>query len=110
MTQITTLSLLIVAFLVFTGGLIGFIKGKSKASIIAGTISGALLVGCYFIASVNALNGYVGAFVLLSALIVVFVRRLMKTKAFMPGGLMLIICVIEQFILICAFLNIAAEH
>jgi len=110
MTQITTLSLLVVAFLVFIGGLIGFIKGKSKASVIAGTISGAVLVGCYFVSSMNALNGYVGAFVLLTALDVVFAKRLFKTKAFMPSGLMLIISLIEQFILICAFLNMAAEH
>jgi|SRR5277367_4978322 len=110
MTQITTLSLLVVAFLVFIGGLIGFIKGKSKASVIAGTISGALLIGCYFVASMNALNGYIGAFVLLLALDFVFAKRIMKTKAFMPSGLMLMISLIEQFILICAFLNMAAEH
>jgi uncharacterized membrane protein (UPF0136 family) len=110
MTNITTTSLLVVALLVFVGGLIGFLKGKSKASVIAGTISGALLTGCYFVASINALNGYIGAFVLLLALDVVFVKRLMKTKAFMPSGMMLLISVIEQIILICAFLNMAAEH
>jgi uncharacterized membrane protein (UPF0136 family) len=90
--------------------LIGFLKGKSKASLIAGSISGALLVGCYFIALANALYGYIGAFILIAALQVVFVKRLMKTKAFMPGGMMLVICIIEDFVLLFAFINMASTH
>jgi len=108
MTQIASLSLLIVASLVFVGGLIGFIKGKSKASVIAGSISAALMVGCYFLASVNSCNGFVAAFVLLCGLDFIFFKRFKKTKAFMPSGLMLTISFAEQLVLIVAFLTKAA--
>jgi uncharacterized membrane protein (UPF0136 family) len=105
MTQIATISLLIVGLLVFAGGLMGFIKGKSKASLIAGSISGALLVGCYFLASGNPFNGFAAAFVILCGLDFVFLKRFKKTKAFMPSGLMLVISVIEQLVLVGAFLT-----
>jgi len=105
MTQIATISLLIVGLLVFAGGLMGFIKGKSKASLIAGSISGALLVGCYFFASANPTNGFIAAFVILCALDFVFLKRFKKTKKFMPSGMMLIIAVVEQLVLVGAFLT-----
>jgi uncharacterized membrane protein (UPF0136 family) len=98
--EIVKASLLIVAAIVFVGGLIGLIKGKSKASAIAGTISTLLLVGCYLVASMNELNGFIAGLVVVIALDVVFVKRLHKTKKFMPSGMILVICMGETFILL----------
>jgi uncharacterized membrane protein (UPF0136 family) len=81
-------SLSLYGLLVFVGGLIGFLKAKSRASLISG-IGSALLLG---IASGLVSSGYVragaglGAFVAL-ALIGRFFPAFMKTKKVMPAGM-----------------------
>lgn len=76
--------------LLLVGGLFGFLKGKSKISLITATVSAALLVIC-------AIPGFLGpavargfADVIMAALLVVFGVRLAKTGKFMPSGLMLV--------------------
>jgi uncharacterized membrane protein (UPF0136 family) len=108
--HIATYSLLVVALLIFVGGVIGFIKGKSKASIIAGTISSMLLLVCFFVCSYSEVYGYLAAFILLSALDFVFVKRLLKTKKFMPAGMILAICLVEQIILVAAFASASTGY
>jgi uncharacterized membrane protein (UPF0136 family) len=75
--------------LLLAGGLIGFLKAKSKVSLIMSAVFAALLV-------LTTLRGiFQPAFardlanVLMALLIVVFAVRLAKTKNFMPSGLML---------------------
>jgi uncharacterized membrane protein (UPF0136 family) len=75
--------------LLLAGGLIGFLKAKSKVSLITSAVFAALLV-------LTTLRGiFQPAFardlanVLMASLIVVFAVRLAKTKKFMPSGLML---------------------
>ena len=75
--------------LLLAGGLIGFLKAKSKVSLIMAAVFAALLV-------LTTLRGiFQPAFardlanVLMALLIVVFAVRLAKTKNFMPSGLML---------------------
>jgi uncharacterized membrane protein (UPF0136 family) len=71
--------------LLLVGGLIGFYKAGSKASLIASVAFAAALILC-------ALNVIFQAYVadlLLVALLIVFALRLSKTKKFMPSGLML---------------------
>lgn len=77
--------------LLLVGGLFGFLKGKSKISLITATVSAALLVIC-------AIPGLFGpavargfADVIMAVLLVVFAIRLAKTGKFMPSGLMLVI-------------------
>ncbi len=80
--------------LLLVGGLIGFLKAKSKVSLISSSVFAALLV----------LTAVPGVFertfalglsnVLLAALLVVFAVRLAKTKKFMPSGLMLVLTIL----------------
>jgi uncharacterized membrane protein (UPF0136 family) len=77
--------------LLLVGGVIGFLKAKSKVSLIASAVFAALL-------ALTAVPGIFQptfarglAIVLMAALIVVFALRLAKTSKFMPSGLMLII-------------------
>ena len=86
--QNTLLWIYIVLLLV--GGLMGFIKGKSKVSLIMSAVFAALLVLC---ALGIIFKPYV-ADILLAALLVVFAMRLAKTKKFMPAGMMLAVTVI----------------
>jgi uncharacterized membrane protein (UPF0136 family) len=81
------------------GGFIGFVKSKSKASLIAGGISGALLLlsGGLVLIGVAA-GGYIG-FVVTLVLVVMFGMRLAKTKKFMPSGMMLAVSIVVAGVL-----------
>jgi len=76
--------------LLVIGGLIGFFKGKSQISLIMSVcFAGALsLCAARIIPSPDIAD------LLLVALLVVFALRLVKTKKFMPAGMMLIITLI----------------
>jgi uncharacterized membrane protein (UPF0136 family) len=89
MNQSTILWIYIVLLLV--GGLIGFLKAGSRISLIASSISAALLI----IASIPSLfqPGVRQILIetILAVLLVMFAVRLTKTKKFMPSGLMLVL-------------------
>lgn len=77
--------------LLLVGGLVGFLKSKSKVSLILSSVFAALLVlatlpGVFQRAFATDL-----ANIILALLLVVFAVRLAKTKKFMPGGLMLVL-------------------
>src|SRR5438132_10851077 len=75
--------------LLVIGGLIGFLKAKSQVSLIMSVAFAAALSLC---AAGIIFQPYV-ADILLAALLVVFAVRLVKTKKFMPAGLMLVITI-----------------
>jgi uncharacterized membrane protein (UPF0136 family) len=80
--------------LLVAGGLIGFLKGKSKISLNMSIGFAAALAVC-------AINGLLSdtlarglADALMVILLVVFGMRLAKTKKFMPAGMMLAVTLI----------------
>ena len=75
--------------LLVIGGLIGFLKSKSQVSLIMSVSFAAALSLC---AADIIFKSYV-ADILLAALLVVFAMRVVQTKKFMPGGLMLIVTI-----------------
>lgn len=75
--------------LLVIGGIIGFVKGKSPISLIMSVAFAAALSLC---AADIIFKAYV-ADILLASLLVVFAMRLMKTKKFMPSGLMLVVTI-----------------
>ena len=91
------------AALVTIGGIIGYTKSKSKISLIAGLGSGAAL-------AIAALQPPVMRFALAALiaalLLVVFVVRFFKTRAFMPAGLMAILSgAASTLFILCFFAN-----
>lgn len=76
--------------LLVIGGLIGFLKAKSKVSLVMSVAFAAALSLC---AADVIFKAYV-ADILLAALLVVFGIRLAKTKKFMPSGLMLTVTIL----------------
>ena len=87
MHNFANLVLWIYIALLVVGGLIGFLKAKSQVSLMMSVIFAALLSLC---AAGIVFQPYM-ADVLLAALLIVFGMRLMKTKRFMPSGMMLIL-------------------
>src|SRR5262249_4734794 len=77
--------------LLLTGGLIGFWKGKSQASLVASAVFGALLILTMIPKVLDAGFARQLRIILLTALLVVFAIRLAKTKKFMPSGMMLVV-------------------
>ncbi|MBM3835622.1 MAG: hypothetical protein FJ403_20600 [Verrucomicrobia bacterium] len=76
--------------LLLAGGLIGFLKAGSKASLIASLIS-AILLGLFQFVIPGA--GY-AADIVLGALLIFFGMRFVKGKKFMPAGLMTVVTLV----------------
>jgi uncharacterized membrane protein (UPF0136 family) len=73
--------------LLVVGGLIGFLKAKSKASLITSVSAAALLI---LSARGIVFQPYM-VDVILAVLLVLFGWRLTESKKFMPNGLMLVL-------------------
>lgn len=71
------------------GGVIGYRQANSKPSLISGVMSGLLLIGGGAIAQMGYSWGHWLALIVTSLLVIVFAIRLIKTKKFMPAGVML---------------------
>ena len=91
MNQATILWIYIVLLLV--GGIIGFVKARSKISLVTSSISAALLVVTAIPGLFNPRLASGLADLVMAALLVVFAIRLGKTKKFMPSGMLLIVTI-----------------
>ncbi len=79
---------LVYAVLLISGAFIGF-KAGSKASLIAGSISAVLCFLGVYLLGTQPRTGYIFLLVLNAALVIVFSKRFLKTKKFMPSGMLL---------------------
>ena len=76
--------------LLVAGGLIGFFKANSKASLIASCSFAAVLILC----AIRVIFQPYVADIVLAILLVFFAYRLTQSKKFMPNGLMLVITLV----------------
>ena len=72
------------------GGVMGYLKAKSKVSLISGGLSGLLLLGAGVMQILGLAGGLLLAQIITTVLIIVFAIRLFKTRKLMPSGLMLV--------------------
>ena len=77
-------------FFSLVGGAIGFVKAKSKASLITGTISGALLLGSAYEMTQNVRVASLVALIVALLLGVRFLMTWQKNRRIMPDLLMII--------------------
>jgi uncharacterized membrane protein (UPF0136 family) len=93
-------AVVIYGIFVILGGFIGYLQAKSKASLIAGGISGAIL----FVSGILMLQGTAEAayLALLVAITLtgLFARRFAGKRKFMPSGLMLSLSLLMALVLI----------
>ncbi len=94
MLDVTKLYLFIFGALTIAGGLVGFLKAGSNASLIAGGVSGALiLVAGYLVATGKVQPGLIMGLVVSIALAGRFVPAFLATHKFMPAGMMAVLSV-----------------
>ena len=103
MLQLTKNYYFIFGALTILGGVIGFVKAGSKASLIAGGISGVLiLVAAWLLMNGNVQNGLILGLVVSSLLEVRFFPAFVKTKKMMPAGLMTALSMIGTLLSVLA--------
>lgn len=95
--------LYVYAALLIIGGIMGYMKAKSKASLIMGIVSGILILVGVALLNTSLKAGMITVVIVSGLLSIVFWKRFMKTRAFMPAGLLLllslavlILCLIQQ--------------
>jgi uncharacterized membrane protein (UPF0136 family) len=95
---------LVFAVLTIIGGVMGYVKAKSKISLISGTISGAILiVASCLLPERPIIAGVIGLCV--SVLLAgKFVPDFIHKKAFIPSGLMALLSVVSIVLTILALL------
>ena len=101
----TSIYFLIFGALTIIGGVIGYVKAQSVPSIIAGAITGILLLIAGWILPNNRMVGLVMAFVVSLLLAAQFVPKFFRTWKVMPAGLMSILSVIGLIVVIVAWLK-----
>ena len=75
--------------LLVAGGLVGFLRAGSKASLIASASFAAALILC----AIGVIFQPHVADIILAVLLVFFAVRLTRSKKFMPNGLMLVLTI-----------------
>ena len=88
--NLAILATIVYGLLAGFGGIWGYIKSKSKPSLISGCLSGLLLLIAAGMQSRGYDTGLLLSRVIVLLLIVVFAIRLIKTGKFMPSGIMLV--------------------
>ena len=89
------------------GGALGFRAG-SRISLISGSVSACVMVVSLLAMKHFPLSSHVAIALLSLALVAVFVIRLVKTGAFMPAGLMLIVSAVVLATAIHGYLRLQA--
>jgi uncharacterized membrane protein (UPF0136 family) len=96
---------IIFGLLTIAGGVIGYVKAGSTASIIAGSISGIALIVAACLLPGNVVLGLVIAGVVSLLLAGRFIPAFMKTGQMMPAGLMSFLSVIGLILAIVAWIK-----
>ncbi|MBS1992556.1 MAG: TMEM14 family protein [Cyanobacteria bacterium SZAS LIN-2] len=102
MVEIAKMFVLGLAVISLLGGIMGFVKAQSRASLIAGSISAALLGVCYFVTLSQPNFGLIGAAIVATLLEVHFVRSYMKKKKPMPAIPMIVCSALTEVVALIA--------
>jgi len=101
----TKLYFLVFGALTIVGGIIGYVKAGSLPSIIAGAITGVLLLVAGFLLPEHRAAGIATAFVVSFVLAAQFVPKFIRTGKMLPAGMMSILSVIGLIVAIVAWLK-----
>jgi uncharacterized membrane protein (UPF0136 family) len=85
---------IVFGILTIAGGVVGYLKAGSMASIIAGSVAGILLLVAAFLLPQNLVAGLALAMIVSLLLAVQFVPKFIQTGKAMPAGMMSVLSVI----------------
>lgn len=106
MLELTKNYYFIFGALTILGGVIGFVKAGSRASLIAGGVSGALiLVAAWLLRSGSVQAGLILGLVLSALLEMRFLPAFVKTKKPMPAGMMAVLSMIGTVLSVLALVK-----
>lgn len=105
MIDLTRIYYFIFAALTIVGGVMGFVKAGSTASIVAGGISGVLIVIAALLLKTNLVVGLALGGVVALALAGRFAPAFISTGKFMPAGMMTILSAIAVVLTVVAFVK-----
>lgn len=91
--------------LTIIGGIVGYLKAGSVASIIAGSIAGVLLLVAAFLLSEHRTIGLATALIVSLLLVAQFVPKFLRTGRVMPAGMMSILSAIGIIAVIVAWVK-----
>lgn len=101
----TKIYFLVFGALTIIGGVIGYVKAGSVPSIVAGAITGVLLLIAGSLLSQHRAAGLATAFVVSLLLAGQFIPKFFRTGKMMPAGLMSILSVIGLIVAIVAWMK-----
>lgn len=99
-TKLTGWTLFIYALLVLAGGIIGFLKAQSSASLVMGIIFAILLLTSSWLFFKGRASGFYLGLFSTGVLGAFFLYRLILTHKFMPPGLMVILSLIVVLVVL----------
>lgn len=91
--------------LTVVGGIVGYVKAGSVASVIAGSITGVLLLVAAFLLPEHRAIGLATAFLVSLVLAVQFAPKFIRTGRVMPAGIMSILSVVGLVMAIIAWVK-----
>jgi len=90
MSNLPLITTLLFGILAIVGGAIGYKQAGSQVSLMSGFISGLLLLISAYLLFGGSPAGPLLSGIVSLLLVIVFIARLVKTRKFMPAGLMII--------------------
>jgi uncharacterized membrane protein (UPF0136 family) len=85
---------IVFGLLTIVGGIVGYVKAGSVASIVAGSITGVLLLVAAFLLPEHRTAGLVTALIVSLLLAAQFVPKFLRSGTVMPAGVMSVLSVI----------------
>lgn len=105
MIDVTKIYYFIFGVLTIAGGVMGYVKAQSMASLVAGGVSGLLLIGAGALIATKTQPGLILGLLVSLALAGRFIPAYLNKHTFMPAGLMSILSVIGIVLTILAFVK-----
>ena len=103
--EATKIYFIVFGILTIAGGVVGYVKAGSMASIIAGSIAGVLLLVGAFLLPEHRAVGLATVFIISLLLAAQFVPKFLRTGRIMPAGMMSIFSAIGIIAAIIAWIK-----
>lgn len=89
--ELARLYLAVFGVLTIAGGVMGYVKARSRASILAGSVAGGLLLVASWLVSTQGRNGLILGCMVSISLAIRFVKTYLASRKVMPAGIMAVL-------------------